>query len=129
MGSKARLSKDLVPIINNVIEKYNVKNYIEPFVGGANVIDKVECENKVGYDKHKYLIAFLNKIKEGYNPPEKVTPEHYKEVKQSFFDKDEKYDDYYYGTIGFLAAFRGLFFDSVGCKDYVSGGRVRKQLR
>lgn len=38
MGSKARLAKDLSPIMNDIIEKENIQTYIEPFVGGANMI-------------------------------------------------------------------------------------------
>lgn len=125
MGSKARLSKDLAPIINEIIDQKQINTYIEPFVGGANMIEHIKCENKIGYDKHKYLIALLNAIKSGYKPPEKISIEHYHEVKNSFKNQDGKYEDYYYGTIGFLGAFRGLFFDSQGCKDYISQGRTR----
>lgn len=35
MGSKARLSKELVPIIQSYIDKTNPIGYIEPFVGGG----------------------------------------------------------------------------------------------
>ena len=41
VGSKNRLSKDLAPIIQNYIDNNNIKNYWEPFVGGANLIDKI----------------------------------------------------------------------------------------
>lgn len=46
MGSKARLSKDISPIINNLIKENNINTYIEPFVGGANMIEHIECEKK-----------------------------------------------------------------------------------
>ena len=39
-GSKNRISKELVPVIQSFISD-NCKGYIEPFVGGANVIDKI----------------------------------------------------------------------------------------
>ena len=41
VGSKNRISKYLVPIIQNYIND-NCKGYIEPFVGGANIIDKIK---------------------------------------------------------------------------------------
>lgn len=47
-GSKNRISKFLVPIIQKYIDDNNIKTYIEPMVGGANIIDKIVCENKVG---------------------------------------------------------------------------------
>ena len=48
--SKNRISKFLVPIIQKYIDDNNIKTYIEPMVGGANIIDKIVCENKVGGD-------------------------------------------------------------------------------
>lgn len=125
MGSKSRIAKDIVSIIQKYIDEYNIDTYIEPFVGGANVIDKVKCQRKLGYDKHKQLIGLLNAIKNGYEPPEKITVEHYNEVKSNFKIGSDKYEDYYYGAIGFLGAFRGLFFDSQGCADYISEGKTR----
>lgn len=40
MGSKRRIAKDILPIIleNRTPEQF----YVEPFVGGANMIDKVQ---------------------------------------------------------------------------------------
>ena len=124
MGSKSRLKKELIPIIESYINK-DTTYYIEPFVGGGNIIDSVTFHKKIGYDKHKFLIALLNSVRIGYEPPEKITVDHYNDVKNSFKNEDSLYEDYYYGVIGFLGAFRGLFFDSQGCSDYVSQGRVR----
>lgn len=59
VGSKNRLSKELAPIIQSYITEETVA-YIEPFVGGANMIDKINHHNKIGSDLHKELIALLN---------------------------------------------------------------------
>lgn len=48
MGSKARIAKYIVPILQECIDSNNVNTYIEPFVGGANIIDKIKCKNRVG---------------------------------------------------------------------------------
>ena len=56
MGSKNRLSKYLVPIIESYIDE-KTEGYMEPFVGGANMIDKIQCDNKIGSDVDKYVIA------------------------------------------------------------------------
>ena len=37
MGSKNRLCKEIVPIIQSYVNNSN--GYLEPFVGGANVIE------------------------------------------------------------------------------------------
>lgn len=63
MGSKQKLAKHIVPILQKYIADYDIKQYIEPFVGGANVIDKIACPTKTGSDINKYLIALLNSVK------------------------------------------------------------------
>ena len=41
MGSKAKYAESIVPILQKVIDDNNIEIYIEPFVGGANIIDKI----------------------------------------------------------------------------------------
>ena len=53
MGSKARLAKDIAPIINQCIKDNNINEYIEPFVGGSNMIEHIKCNNKFGYDNNE----------------------------------------------------------------------------
>ena len=57
MGSKTKYAKYIVPILQELIDKHNISTYIEPFVGGANIIDKIKCQEKFGYDKNLTLIA------------------------------------------------------------------------
>ena len=52
-----------MPIIQKYIDENNIITYVEPFVGGANVIDKVKCHERFGFDKNKYLIALLERVK------------------------------------------------------------------
>lgn len=60
MGSKAKYSKYIVPILQAEIDKTKADTYIECFVGGANIIDKINCDNRYGYDRSETLIALLN---------------------------------------------------------------------
>lgn len=62
MGSKSRIAKHIVPILQECINDNALEVYVEPFVGGANVIDKIKCNTRKGYDKNKYLIALLQGI-------------------------------------------------------------------
>ena len=59
MGSKSRYAKYIVPILQKCIDDNNVTLYIEPFVGGANIIDKIKCQNRYGFDRSDTLIALL----------------------------------------------------------------------
>lgn len=59
MGSKSRYAKYIVPILQKCIDDNNVILYIEPFVGGANIIDKIKCQNRYGFDRSDTLIALL----------------------------------------------------------------------
>ena len=61
-GSKNRLTKYIVPMIQKEIDENSITTYIEPFVGGANVIDKIKCENRIGSDINEELIALLKYI-------------------------------------------------------------------
>lgn len=69
MGSKARIAKGLAPIINQLIVQHEITTYIEPFVGGSNMIEHIQCDTKYGYDNNEYLIAFWKEIQNGWDPP------------------------------------------------------------
>ena len=55
MGSKRRISKDILPIIlkNRIPEQF----YIEPFCGGCNTIELVEG-NRIANDQAKLSVSF-----------------------------------------------------------------------
>lgn len=65
MGSKARLAKDLLPII--LKDRKPGQFYVEPFVGGANMIDKV-TGNRIGYDSNQWVINALEFIRDSALP-------------------------------------------------------------
>ena len=64
MGSKNRIAKYLLPIM--LKEKTNKMTWVEPFVGGANMIDKVNGK-RIGADVNKYLIKALCLIRDEPN--------------------------------------------------------------
>lgn len=111
MSSKSRIAKEIVPIIQSYIDDNNIHNYLEPFCGGCNVIDKVKCEHKYASDIQHYLIALLKQTQKDTSVfPESITLEQYKDVK----DNKEKYPDWYVGLVGFCASFGGKFFNGYG---------------
>jgi site-specific DNA-adenine methylase len=116
MGSKNRISKYIVPIIQKYIDDSGYEKYYEPFCGGANVIDKISCKQRYGSDIHKYLIALLKKAADGTSDfPLHISEEEYKLVR----DNKDDYEDWYVGLVGFCATFSGKWFNGYarGFKD------------
>ena len=67
MGSKRRYANHIVPILQAENDRLDAKLYIEPFVGGANIIDKIQCEHRIGYDRSDTLIALLQLAAEDFS--------------------------------------------------------------
>lgn len=67
MGSKNKISDKIVPILQQEIDRLGTDTYIEPFVGGANIIDKIQCENRYGFDRSETLIALLRQAAEDFD--------------------------------------------------------------
>lgn len=59
LGSKIKYANSICPILQKIIREKGIDTYIECFVGGANIIDKIKCKNKFGYDRSDTLIALL----------------------------------------------------------------------
>ena len=106
VGSKNRISKEIAPILQKCIDENDIKIYFEPFVGGANMIDKIKCETRIGNDIHKELIALFQEIQKGWQPPLHITEEEYNKVK----DNKSDYPDYYVALVGFCATFGSKWF-------------------
>lgn len=83
MGSKAKHAKELLPII--LKHRKSNQYYVEPFVGGCNMIDKVGGL-RIGNDYNFYLIEFFKALQNSFVPPNHITLEQYNHIKNN---KDE----------------------------------------
>lgn len=83
MGSKNRIAKFILPIMLAEAEKQGLTTWVEPFVGGANIIDKVPSSFKrVGYDLNPHTIAALIAIRDMVDQlPQSVSEQEYKSYK------------------------------------------------
>ena len=118
MGSKNRIAKHILPIM--LKHRKSDMTWVEPFVGGGNMIDKVEG-SRMGADINPYLIDGLIAIRDylSYLPKnsEEFTEDDYKSLKQS--------DNYIYkGYAGFAFSYGGKWLggwcrDGKGIRDYV----------
>lgn len=67
MGSKRRFAKYLLPIINQYIKEHNIENFIDCFCGGANLADKIDCDNVICNDLSPSLIALHQQAQKDFS--------------------------------------------------------------
>lgn len=124
MGSKARHAKELLPII--LKDHKPDMWYVEPFVGGANMISRVDnsiAPNRLGCDSNDYLIEFFKALQNGYTPPENIDSDFYNNVR----DNKEAYDKATVACIGLCFTYAAKWFGGFigNSKDIVCKGRDR----
>lgn len=107
MGSKARHAKHILPII--LKDRKPDQWYVEPFVGGANVIDKVDGK-RIGADVNPYVIAMLDALSKGWNPPQEIDKETYDNHRKMYYKSDMS-DAHLTGYIGVNGSYNGRFYD------------------
>ena len=104
LGSKRRLAKKVAGLIGATA--YGHDYYIEPFVGGANMMGEIDHPRKIGIDKHKYLVALLKAVRDGWVPPYLISEAVYEQIKQA----PEMFPPHLVGFIGFCCSFGGVWF-------------------
>lgn len=109
VGGKKKLAKYICPILQKELDTGKYSAYVEPFGGGANIMENINFSVRYFYDINKYLIAFYKALQNGWEMPQPNSfgAEHYNEVKNSFKLKDGKYPDYYYGYMMFVPSYNG----------------------
>ena len=123
MGSKARHAKEILPII--LAGRTEGQWYVEPFVGGANVIDRVGG-NRIGADFNPYVVALWQAVADGWVPHDLVTEEEYSAMnKARLVDAETAY-------AAFTLSFGGKFFggyrrDVAGTKGCIENMRTQSR--
>ena len=118
IGSKNRIAKHILPLM---IEGRTNETWVEPFVGGANMIDKVEG-NRIGFDNNEYLIELYHYIQNGGKIENRtITKEQWYDVKQNI----KKYPKWYVGLVGVLGSYNGNWFSAYGGGSKTKEGNYR----
>jgi len=125
MGGKSRLKNQICSILNNSIQYINTDNYYEPFMGGFNILEGINCKNKYASDINKYLIAFIDYIKNGGLIPETLDKETWYDIK---YNKD-KYPDYLVFIAGSICSFNGRWFEGYAAAFKTKDGSIRDKLQ
>ncbi len=120
MGSKARIAKYILPII--LKDRKEGQWYVEPFVGGANIIDKV-VGSRIGADSNHYLMAFLKSLQCGFEPPKNIDLQLYSHIR----DNKNIYKDEVVGCVGLCFTYSAKWFGGFigNSKDVACVGRDR----
>lgn len=117
MGSKARFSKEILPII--LKDRKPDQWYIEPFAGGMNMICEVKGK-RLANDVHYYLIQMWEQLVKGWIP-EKITKDMYLSIKQN----PEKYPPHFVGWVGFNCSYSGKWWGGFAGETKTKIGTVR----
>lgn len=130
IGAKTKIAKDIVPIIQNYIDNNNIDLYIEPFVGGFNVIDKIKCKKRIGSDVDclvtDLVIDCKNNPKLLENLPELPTREHYYDVR----DNAEYYSNWYRSAILLFASYNARVYGGCyGAFAKTKDGKIRNYFQ
>ena len=109
MGSKNRIAKHILPII--LKDRKENQYYVEPFVGGANMIDKVGG-NRIGADINPYLIELFKGLQNGraliFDMPKTL----YDKARVEYNNKTTiEFDLFTIAWIGYMASANGRFFE------------------
>lgn len=104
MGSKSRVAKHILPIMLDDAEKHGITTWIEPFVGGGNMIDKVpDRMRRIGIDCNPHTIAAMLAIRDMVdNLPDDVSEDEYRVLKGKPADSISSW-------IRFVCSFGGKF--------------------
>ena len=118
MGSKARHAKHIAPIIMRGHDQ--TKPYIEPFIGGGNMMSRIGADIRIGGDVANYAVALLKAVSDGWVPPSTVSEELYCHVKNNKQD----YPPEMVGFVGYSCSFGGKYFGGY-CRGKDSKGNAR----
>ena len=115
MGGKSRLAKSIRDVTLSRVSDTNV-TYWEPFVGGCGSFDVIapSIPTARGSDLNPDLIQMWSALIQGWEPPTSVSPEWYKELRDSDPSPER-------GFVGFGASFGGKWFGG-----YAKGGKTSK---
>ena len=105
IGSKRRLVKYIKPIIESYL-KPGMK-YLEPFVGGANMITEIDWDKKIGADINAPLINLLIHFRDNDVNFFDVSKEKYDLYKEKFMNGE---NDWIVGYVGFLSTYLCKFY-------------------
>jgi intein/homing endonuclease len=127
LGNKTRLAKELAPILTKHLNGQNY--YIEPFAGAFGMISNIDYPKRIAYDKDLFIISLMKAVRDGWNPPEELSEEEYKSLKNSSFAGVYGGDEItrLVAFAGYGCSFGGKWFAGFA-RGGMSGGKERNHV-
>jgi len=104
MGSKNRHAREILA----VIPRQKDQIWVEPFVGGANMIDKVDNILRIGADINSYLISMWKALLNGWIPPENISEAEYYRIRD--LDEYKQWEPVLYAFVGIGCSYAGKWW-------------------
>lgn len=122
MGSKSRIAKHILPIV--LKNRKEGQWYVEPFVGGGNMIDKVDGM-RIGADFSKQVINALILIRDDPHSIPNDSTEYTKEDRQQAILENsmDGIDCLMYFACSFGASFKGSWAVGHATEDFVRAAK------
>ena len=79
LGGKQRICHIITPIIQSFLHPNNI--YIEPFVGSASILCKINHPTRIASDNNVALINMFKAISNGWEPPDILSHDEYLDLK------------------------------------------------
>ena len=125
VGSKNKIAKHIVPILQRIIYKNKIKKYIEPFCGGCNVIDKIKCNKLIAYDNDIIPISIFKHYTERPQDleilPKELTKDFYYYVRDT-----KEFPDWYRSSILLFGSYNSRVYGGCyGATAKTKDGQIR----
>lgn len=83
VGSKARHARQIIDAVETVIGSLASRHWVEPFVGGGNMIACVDAKTRTGIDKNEDVIILLKALAAGWAPPTSLSEKDYSMLREA----------------------------------------------
>lgn len=112
MGSKNRIAKYIVPILEKAYFENECEIFIDACCGGCNLIDKINPNiPRYANDYNEYLIEMYKAVCSGWLPNNNYTEEHYKYIREN-----KEHNKILTAYFGFALSYGGKWFGG-WCRD------------
>jgi DNA adenine methylase len=126
MGGKFAIAGQISGLLRQL--RVGDQPYLEPFVGGCNIVPRIIGGVRIASDANPYLITMYKALQAGWEPPQVATKERHAELKQAM-DSNNPETAFYGFARSFGGDWFGGFTDESTPSHVPSTSSVAKQLK